>query len=268
MVLNRIVEFFSDTTTSDHIYLASPLSVVQSLNFTITITGGRLRALKPIIPPIQFDQEYSPVTYHVEPELIDPRFMEIPVPTYLDTGAIPDDCTPAWTDYQPQQGTEFTSSREIVSPPPVRVSGNSPAVLPGQFHTDEQPSTFQPAAEYSLQSSAAEVHRQAPPPAAACVNIQPVPSKEPQAKEKIPRPQNAFIQYRNATLHQVKAEMRPGVTWQEISLEVGKRWKALSEEDKKPFRDGQALAEAEHKRLYPDYKYQPGEKKKSRSRKQ
>ncbi|KAI1276279.1 hypothetical protein F5Y07DRAFT_408464 [Xylaria sp. FL0933] len=256
------------------------------MNFEIIITGGRLRGLTPIIPPVQLDQEYNPFAYDLGPELIDPRLMSLeesqtaPGPMYLGNDSCPNDNIQTWMPipyqqvpalYPSQQGAEYTSSLEIVSPTPVRVSGKSPAVLHGQFYTETHQSTFQPAVESnSIQSSATQTHRQASLPAAARVNTQPAPSKEPQVeekKEKIPRPQNAFIQYRNATLQQVKASMRPGATWQEISAEVSKRWKALPEEEKKPFRDGQVLAEAEHRRLYPDYKYQPGEKKKSRGRK-
>ncbi|KAI1349940.1 hypothetical protein F5Y01DRAFT_316279 [Xylaria sp. FL0043] len=286
MALNGIVEFFSDTTNSGHIYLARPLSVIQSLNYEITMTGGRLRALTPIRPTVQLDQEYDPFTYDVGPSLIDPRLMlpedsqTAPSPTIPDIDSCPYDFPQTWTplihqqfppSYPSHQGAEYTSSPVIVSPTPVRVSNNGPAVLSGRFRTGTQHLKLQPAAEYnSPKSSTTQTGRQASPPGRACANIQPAPSKEPPAeekKEKIPRPQNAFIQYRNATLQQVKASMRPGATWQEISLEVSKRWKALPEEEKKPFRDGQTLAEAEHKRLYPDYKYQPGEKKKSRSRK-
>ncbi|KAI0431817.1 hypothetical protein F5Y09DRAFT_354608 [Xylaria sp. FL1042] len=280
MALNSIVEFFSDTTNNDRIYLANPLSVVQGMNFTIITTGARLRALVPIpiTPNFQIDQEYSCLTYDMGCGLIDPRLMasEEPQPapnagcfdvsqytTYYTQpwAPVPGVQLPALDMFQ--QVMELTSSPEIVSPTPMRVSYDTPAVHSGQFNTAAQNIAFQAGLERnSLESNPLQIDRQAQPPAKAYVNIQPAPRKEPPAKKekKIPRPPNAFILFRRAHWREVKEREGDGIQNWQISTKLGEMWHGMSEEEQQPWRDQQQVAADEHKRLYPDYKYKPRKK--------
>lgn len=88
----------------------------------------------------------------------------------------------------------------------------------------------------------------------------------------IPRPRNAFILFRQH-LHQSlfskhKAALHSLGSFKNNSLvsrEIGKRWKALSPEEKKYWQDLANTEKALHRQKYPDYKYIPRKVKGSRA---
>lgn len=76
---------------------------------------------------------------------------------------------------------------------------------------------------------------------------------------RIKRPMNAFMVFSHIERKKI-IEFQPDIHNAEISKNLGKKWKQLSEADKQPY-----IQEAERLRLlhmkeYPDYKYQPRKK--------
>ncbi|KAF1961078.1 hypothetical protein CC80DRAFT_402450 [Byssothecium circinans] len=85
-----------------------------------------------------------------------------------------------------------------------------------------------------------------------------------------PRPMNCWMLYRDAKHKQLKAA-DPHKSVQDISKECSHYWNhQMSLEEKNTWRKAAADAKAEHRRMYPNYKYaprKPGQKKKRQSRK-
>ncbi|KAI1270301.1 hypothetical protein F5Y18DRAFT_421794 [Xylariaceae sp. FL1019] len=73
----------------------------------------------------------------------------------------------------------------------------------------------------------------------------------------VKRPPNKWILYR-ASRHSRIASMYPGITNSQISTIAGQEWRALPDEEKRVWEDKAERLRADHKRKYPDYKYQPG----------
>ncbi|KAB8068059.1 mating type protein MAT1-2-1 [Aspergillus leporis] len=84
---------------------------------------------------------------------------------------------------------------------------------------------------------------------------------------KVPRPPNAFILYRQHHHPRIK-EAYPDFTNNEISIILGKQWKAESEETKVQFRSMAEELKKKHAKDHPDYHYtprRPSEKKRRTS---
>lgn len=75
----------------------------------------------------------------------------------------------------------------------------------------------------------------------------------------VPRPRNAFFIFRSMRAREVKVFCHQS----EFSKLVAEDWKKMSEEEKAFFVKEATLERAEHKKKYPDYKYQPRKRKKS-----
>ncbi|KAI1791262.1 high mobility group box domain-containing protein, partial [Ganoderma leucocontextum] len=78
--------------------------------------------------------------------------------------------------------------------------------------------------------------------------------------EKIPRPPNAWIIYRGDRLTEWKAGRSPNdppVKQADISRLIALRWKEEDDPIKLEYEKRAAIAKAEHKKRYPDYKYNP-----------
>ncbi|KAE8403848.1 mating type protein MAT1-2-1 [Aspergillus pseudonomiae] len=87
---------------------------------------------------------------------------------------------------------------------------------------------------------------------------------------KVPRPPNAFILYRQHHHPRIK-EAYPDFTNNEISIILGKQWKAESEEVKMQFRNMAEELKKKHAEDHPDYHYtprKPSEKKRRASSRQ
>ncbi|RAH64040.1 HMG-box domain-containing protein [Aspergillus aculeatinus CBS 121060] len=87
---------------------------------------------------------------------------------------------------------------------------------------------------------------------AASITIQAIPVKQ----NKIPRPPNAFILYRQNHHPKVK-ESNPALTNNEISILLGKQWKAEPEEVKAEWRKLAEETKRKHAEEHPDYQYTP-----------
>ena len=95
-------------------------------------------------------------------------------------------------------------------------------------------------------------------------NVQPAP--EPQAKKSharkqpeghIRRPRNAFILFRCDFVAQKKIPASVEPDHRNISRIVGRIWKAMSDEDRRPWIEEAKREREKHKRLYPQYRYSP-----------
>lgn len=82
-------------------------------------------------------------------------------------------------------------------------------------------------------------------------------------KAKVPRPPNAFILYRQHW-HPHYRQNNKNMHNNDISKEIGKRWKAESDFERAKYKKLAEDLKAKHTSLYPDYQYaprKPGEKK-------
>jgi hypothetical protein len=89
---------------------------------------------------------------------------------------------------------------------------------------------------------------------------------EPQSKKSharkqpdghIPRPRNAFILFRCDFVAQKKIPASVEPDHRNISRIVGRIWKAMSDEDRRPWIEEAKREREKHKRLYPQYRYSP-----------
>ncbi|PIL34037.1 hypothetical protein GSI_03746 [Ganoderma sinense ZZ0214-1] len=79
-------------------------------------------------------------------------------------------------------------------------------------------------------------------------------------RNRIPRPPNAWILYRGDRLGEWKAARSPNdppVKQADISRLIGKRWREEDDAIKLQYEKRAAIAKADHKKRYPDYKYNP-----------
>lgn len=109
-----------------------------------------------------------------------------------------------------------------------------------------------------------ELRRGAYPYSTPTDDIQPAP--EPQTKKShsrkqpeghIPRPRNAFILFRCDFVAQKKIPASVEPDHRNISRIVGRIWKAMSDEDRRPWVEEAKKEREKHKRLYPEYRYSP-----------
>ena len=78
-----------------------------------------------------------------------------------------------------------------------------------------------------------------------------------QPEGHIPRPRNAFILFRCDFVAQKKIPASVEPDHRNISRIVGRIWKAMSEEDRRPWVEEAKREREKHKRLYPQYRYSP-----------
>ncbi|CAH0546978.1 unnamed protein product [Brassicogethes aeneus] len=93
----------------------------------------------------------------------------------------------------------------------------------------------------------------------------PIASKAASDKRKlhVKRPMNAFMVWAQAARRKL-ADQYPQLHNAELSKTLGKLWRVLSENDKKPFIEEAERLRVIHKREHPDYKYQPRRRKQNK----
>ncbi|XP_064086852.1 putative transcription factor SOX-15 [Macrobrachium nipponense] len=75
----------------------------------------------------------------------------------------------------------------------------------------------------------------------------------------VKRPMNAFMVWSQLERRKIVSQT-PDMHNAEISKQLGRRWKLLTEEQRRPFRDEAQRLKVLHRLEYPDYKYRPKKK--------
>ncbi|XP_075978949.1 transcription factor Sox-8-like [Anticarsia gemmatalis] len=76
----------------------------------------------------------------------------------------------------------------------------------------------------------------------------------------VKRPMNAFMVFAQAMRKRL-SEQRPALHNAELSKSLGLMWKSLGEDEKFPFIKEANNLRTQHKKMYPNYKYQPRRRK-------
>ena len=134
--------------------------------------------------------------------------------------------------------SESASRHHLPNEGPRQTTGGKlrPSAIPNPTHT---PNDAHPAPLAAPESSAKKSHSR----------------KQPNGH--IPRPRNAFILFRCDFVAQKKIPASVEPDHRNISRIVGRIWKAMSDEDRRPWIEEAKREREKHKRLYPQYRYSP-----------
>ena len=107
-----------------------------------------------------------------------------------------------------------------------------------------------------------------PPPSYSDTTSSPASSSRssPKSQPHIPRPRNAFIIFRSHYYMRAKAT-QTGINQNSLSCAAASAWKALSDEEKRPYRRQAEEEKLIHYRKHPNYVYTPVNKAVKRAQK-
>ncbi len=94
------------------------------------------------------------------------------------------------------------------------------------------------------------------------INMNSGMKKSSKEAHHVKRPMNAFMVWSQIERRKM-AEVYPDMHNAEISRRLGRRWKLLTETERRPFIQRSEILREEHMRKYPDYKYRPKKKNKN-----
>ncbi|KIK66725.1 hypothetical protein GYMLUDRAFT_69845 [Collybiopsis luxurians FD-317 M1] len=90
------------------------------------------------------------------------------------------------------------------------------------------------------------------------------PSRDSSPESNPGRPPNAWIFYRKERDPQIRDASETPIIAGQLSKIISEEWNNMDDEKKRPYYDKAAVAEAEHKAKYPNYKFQPNKKPKQK----
>ncbi|KAJ1529822.1 hypothetical protein ONE63_006563 [Megalurothrips usitatus] len=119
--------------------------------------------------------------------------------------------------------------------------------------------TSTPATVLRKRAATADVQNRSSPPATPAAAAAAVGAPGPfSRKDRIPRPPNAFMLFANEYRKKLSCE-NPRESNKDISVRLGTMWKSMTKEKKDTYFELARLVDAEHKKKYPDYVYNPKE---------
>ncbi|KAF9448809.1 hypothetical protein P691DRAFT_617230, partial [Macrolepiota fuliginosa MF-IS2] len=80
---------------------------------------------------------------------------------------------------------------------------------------------------------------------------------EDKSKTHIPRPPNAFILFRSSFIRSNHVPGKVEGNHSTLSKIIGLCWKALSPQERRSWEEKARIAQAEHRTLYPDWRWTP-----------
>ncbi|KIJ95889.1 hypothetical protein K443DRAFT_11068 [Laccaria amethystina LaAM-08-1] len=154
---------------------------------------------------------------------------------------------------------DYENTEDDDMPPLV---DNPAASMTYTFFTDMTPMSFTNPDPPQASTSAVQLHSRISPPASPNTLPAPHPNTRPHGKRRdasyIPRPPNAFILFRSSF---IRSEQVPGKVegnHSTLSKIIGMYWKSLSREERESWEAKAVVAQAEHRKKYPDWRFRPG----------
>lgn len=117
-----------------------------------------------------------------------------------------------------------------------------------------------PSTSYSGTSSTATLTSTAISTAPYSTAMPPVRTSHGKKRDAsyIPRPPNAFILFRSSFIRSQRVPGNVEGNHSTLSKIIGKCWKALSREERERWEREAVIAQAEHRKKYPDWRFRPG----------